>query len=95
VREQQQPVKSCSEASQHWEPRDGTHNFSRVSRGRRLTKVHPGDAGGGRAADLAVKAGGATFDDLQDVQLAGEQGVPGGRDLQLGAGGQLLCAGKE
>ena len=57
----------------------------------RLTEVHPGDAGRGGSADLTVEAGGAALHDLQDVQLAGEQGVPGGRDLQLGAGGQLLC----
>lgn len=41
----------------------------------------PGNDGRWGPADLAVKTGGATLYDLQDVQLAGEQGLPGGSDL--------------
>lgn len=38
----------------------------------------PGNDGRWGPADLAVKTGGATLYDLQDVQLAGEQGLPEG-----------------
>lgn len=53
--------------------------------------MHPGDLRRWRAAHLAVKSSGTTLDDLQDVQLAGEEGLNGGRDPQVGAGCQLLC----
>lgn len=53
--------------------------------------MHPGDPRWWRAAHLAVKAGGATLDDLQDVQLASEERLNRGRDPQAAAGCQLLC----
>lgn len=42
--------------------------------------MDPGDLRWGWAAHLAVKAGMATLNYLQYVQLAGEQGLNGGRD---------------
>lgn len=45
--------------------------------------MHPCDSWSRGAAHLTVKPGSATFDDLQDVQLAGEQRLPGWGDPQV------------
>lgn len=55
--------------------------------------MHPGDSGCRQPADFAVKPGGATFNDLQDVQFAGEQGLLGGSDGEACTRGQLLYQG--
>lgn len=64
---------------------------SRRGRNQILTEMHPRDSRSRRAAHLTVEPRGAAFDDLQDVQLAGEQGLPGRGDSQVGARGGLLC----
>ena len=55
-----------------------------------LTQVAPCHLRRRWPADLAVEAGGAPLDDLQDVQLACEQGLPGGTDSQTGTAHHLL-----